>query len=106
MTKNNMAASSLRDNIEIQAHADPVDAASEIENMERLMRLDETRRAANREIRPPEPGETERLCAGVEEPDDCGELIEPERLAQGRIRCLHCQTVAERRRGLYRPTSY
>ena len=33
--------------------------------------------------------------------EDCGEDLAPERLASGRIRCVYCQTLLERRgRGL------
>lgn len=57
--------------------------------------VEERRRAAAPERVPDENGVIDPDC------EDCGEAIEPERLAMGRCRCITCQTELERRNKLY-----
>ena len=52
--------------------------------------------------------ETRARLAPEQHPDfdgescvDCGDDIPKERLAMGRIRCVHCQTIKERNKKLY-----
>lgn len=80
---------------------DPLDFATDLAERERENALAENRRRATRDTRPPAAGEVERVCVGVEG-DDCDELVEPQRLARGAIRCQTCQEVIEslRKRGL------
>lgn len=79
---------------EVGRSPDPVDAGSELAEVERVAVLEEHRLRARRDCRPLAPGETERYC------EDCGELIPAERLKHLFIRCVPCQTIVERERRL------
>lgn len=81
-------------------HADPVDAGSELAEAERVVMVEEARLKGKMDWRAVAEGETERLCAGVGHPDDCGEFVESVRLAHGYIRCISCQTKVEKQRSL------
>lgn len=87
-----------REELTIPPCPDPVDAGSQLGEAERVAALDAQLRRARRDWRPIAEGETERECAGVHAPDDCGELVEPGRRAHGFIRCIRCQTIVEAQR--------
>lgn len=89
-----------RQDWEVGQHADPVDAGSELAEAERAVMVEEARLKGKMDWRAVEAGETERLCAGVGHPDDCGEFVESIRLAHGFIRCIACQTKVEKQRSL------
>lgn len=93
-----------REEIEIGQEADPVDQGSKLAEAERVQALEKHKLKVRRDYRPHREGEVARLCAGVDEPDDCGEMVEAERFAHGYIRCVSCQTRVDslRKRGLRR----
>lgn len=75
--------------------ADLIDEANEKAQEFVDAAVEERRRAAAPERVPDENGVMDPAC------EDCGEDVEPERLAMGRCRCFNCQTLHERRGRLY-----
>jgi RNA polymerase-binding transcription factor DksA len=75
------------------SHADPLDHASDLAQVQR----DEAWKAHQRIVKPEQTQNADgswpiTLCV------DCGSPIEPARLNMARVRCLECQTVLEKRR--------
>lgn len=71
-----------------ERHADPIDEAAELAASLADGAIAAARRATAPETHPGFDGET---CV------DCGNDIPKERLAMGRVRCVHCQTAREHR---------
>ncbi|HDR9103584.1 TraR/DksA C4-type zinc finger protein [Paraburkholderia sp. A3RO-2L] len=71
-----------------ERHADPIDEAAALAATLTEGAIAAARRANAPETHPDFDGET---CI------DCGDDIPKERLALGKIRCVHCQTIKERR---------
>jgi len=70
---------------------DPVDQASEVEAKFRDKALEECRRRnVQEQTRNPDGTWPTTECV------DCGEPIQPARLALGRVRCVDCQSRRER----------
>jgi RNA polymerase-binding transcription factor DksA len=72
-----------------ERHADPLDEAAALSSAITDAAIEEVRRANAPETHPDFDGES---CV------DCGELIPKERLALGKVRCVHCQGRLELRR--------
>lgn len=71
-----------------ERHADPIDEAAALSAALADSAIEAARRATAPESHPDFDGES---CI------DCGDDIPQGRLALGKIRCVHCQTVKEHR---------
>ncbi|MEX3984154.1 TraR/DksA C4-type zinc finger protein [Paraburkholderia sp. EG287A] len=71
-----------------ERHADPLDEAAALSSAIADAAIEEVRRANAPEKHPDFDGES---CV------ECGELIPKERLALGKVRCVHCQGRLELR---------
>lgn len=71
-----------------ERHADPIDEASALSATLTEGAIAAARRASAPETHPDFDGES---CL------DCGDEIPKDRLALGKIRCIHCQTTLEHR---------
>jgi RNA polymerase-binding transcription factor DksA len=72
-----------------ERHADPLDEAAALSSAITDAAIEEVRRANAPETHPDFDGKS---CV------ECGELIPRERLALGKVRCVHCQSRLELRR--------
>lgn len=71
-----------------ERYSDPLDAASELADEMNARAIANFRNAAKPEAHPDFDGEH---CV------DCADDIPPARLEMGRVRCVTCQTILERR---------
>lgn len=76
----------------LDRHADPLDEASALSASITEQAIAEARRTVAKEFHPDFDGES---CI------DCGDTIPEARLLMGRIRCVRCQTLKERRAAQY-----
>ena len=73
-------------------HADPVDIASDLEMKYTEQYIAHARKANKPEqVQNPDGTWPEEYCI------DCGEEIPTARLALGRVRCVECQTILEKK---------
>jgi len=76
----------------IERHSDLVDEANALTEANTANLIELARRANAPETHPDFDGET---CV------DCGADIPPQRLALGKVRCVHCQSKKEARERVY-----
>lgn len=72
-------------------NTDPLDFAAEVSELINSSHVAEQRRSAELALAPEQDG-SQTEC------EDCGDDIEPVRVAMFRIRCVACQTIKEKRR--------
>ena len=88
-----MSSNSTKNEVPDQTEVyDEVDQAAMIQLAEQARAMAEVRAKTAPETHPDFDGET---CI------DCTDELPKERLAMGRIRCVHCQTILEKKGKLY-----